>query len=662
MKKRLLVTLLSATICLAEVMTVSATNVTDPMDCVQQVTEDEGLVETIEAELAEDMAETEDMDQNEVEAETSSESAQDEQLAAETANEAFLLDIPERIEEGVEYKLKYYVTSNTPGHIKVVNKATQNTEFEQFIKAQTFDEALKECYYTISKDALTAGDYTVYGWSGDMNFEAASAIPDKVQSKDMVVRKSLLAEHNKNMSAVKIENAVYTGSAVLPTVVLTETVDEKTYTLVKDKDFKITVTSENKKMMGAAKIKIEGIGEYAGVAEAVFDIAPKTPVFTNVASASASSVKLTWNKSDYADGYYIDRKAEGGEFVNVAKIADADTVTFTDNTTGIAVGETYSYRICSYASSKVESGKEALSTPDENGVSVRVIPATPEVVALDSYSTKKQKLTWKKVEDADGYLISTVKDGKWITLKDINNVNKTSYKIGKLQTGLVYKYKVASYKKNAAGKAIVSLESPVKKARVTVGTPTLVSVKSITSTENEITWKKTSGAYGYYILRKEATVKDAKFKKIGTVSNGSTVTYRDKKALTGKKYVYTVRAYTKATVNHVTKLLKGAYDENGVSCIAVPAKTVFTLQQNEKGVLISIANSQGATGYYLYRKKGNDNWIKRDVPAQGGDLTIYLDRDITAASEYQYYIVPYTKLPSAIVRGTASDTIKFKTK
>jgi hypothetical protein len=57
----------------------------------------------------------------------------------------------------------------------------------------------------------------------------------------------------------------------------------------------------------------------------------------------------------------------------------------------------------------------------------------------------------------------------------------------------------------------------------------------------KVTWKKVTGAKGYYIYRKVA---GGKYTKIGTVKNGNTLTFTDKKAVKKKTYYYTVQAYS----------------------------------------------------------------------------------------------------------------------
>lgn len=577
-------------------------------------------------------------------------------ITAETAGQAIFLQVPKTIEFGMDNVMQMQVTPSTEYTVRFIEKGTGKKRLEKSGTSKDSSENFVTMTISVSKEDLSVGDYEVQYWAGA--YDTAQAA-NQIGTADLAVRKSIRAAVNQDMAQPVVQNAVYTGKTALPTVILKETVNDVDYTLVSDKDFKVTVISANKKELGKAKAKIEGIGNYAGSFEAEYDIVPQAPAITGVVCLNASSVKVTWQKSANAQGYYIDRKTADGTFVNVGKVAGSAT-TYTDTTAGMNVGETYYYRVQACATSAVEADKEVVSISNEIGVAVRVLPAAPQIVSLENVSTTKLKLTWKKSDEADGYRVYQVEKGKLKKVKDIKNPDTTSLTIKKLSCGYTYQYCVKVLKKNAAGKNIEGVESKKIKAKVKPAAPQLVSVKSIKATENQVKWKKVSGAYGYYVYRKERG--SSTWRKVANVKNGGTVTYNDTKAVTGKKYTYTVKAYTKAKVNGKTKTIFSQYDKKGISGTAIAAKTVFSLQQNTKGVLITIANAEGADGYYLYRKKGDDKWTKRDVPAQAGDITIYLDRDIVAKTDYQYYIVPYSKTETGIVKGTASDTQKFTTK
>ena len=641
MKKRLLCSLLVCTMVFSQAVTAGATTVSD---------------NTVES-SAEEAAEPAGTESAEVEAQQAVET--DAPLDAETIGQMVVLDVPTRIESGVSCVMEMTITPNTEYTVQIVDKKTGRVSKSNNNISKDSKESILKINIDIGKEELAIGDYEVRYWAGSYAKYEEAVAANVAASADLAVRNSIRKAVNSNMSDIKVVNAVYTGKSVVPQIILKDTTNDADYQLVNGKDFEITVISDNKKELGKAKAEIKGIGNYAGTIEVDFDIVPQAPAITGVTCVSTSSVKITWNQSANAQGYAIDRKAADGSFVNVGQ-TDGKTTSFTDTTPGLLVGQTYYYRVQARAASTTDKDKEVTSVPNEIGVAVKIQPAAPEIVSLDNVSTTRLKLSWKKSEEADGYRIYKIADGKKTRVRDINNADTTSYTIKKLSCGYTYQYCVETYKKDAAGNRVYSNESKRVKAKVAPAMPQLVSVTSVKATVNELKWKKVSGATGYCIYRKESG--SSKWKRVGTIRKGTTVTFQDTKAKTGKKYAYTVKAYTKTKVNGKTKTIYSKYDTKGITGKAVPAKTVFAMQQNAKGVLITIANSEGASGYYLYRKKGDEKWMRRDVPAQNGDFTIYLDRDITAASSYQYYIVPYTQTETSKIRGAKSETQKLTTK
>jgi hypothetical protein len=91
----------------------------------------------------------------------------------------------------------------------------------------------------------------------------------------------------------------------------------------------------------------------------------------------------------------------------------------------------------------------------------------------------------------------------------------------------------------------------VKSYTICLATPSL-SKAANSNSGVKVSWKKVTGAKGYYIYRKTT---GSKWKKIGTVKSGSKVAYTDKKAVKGKTYRYTVKAYNGKSVSE--------YDTNG---------------------------------------------------------------------------------------------------
>ena len=184
----------------------------------------------------------------------------------------------------------------------------------------------------------------------------------------------------------------------------------------------------------------------------------------------------------------------------------------------------------------------------------------PSVPKLSKITTSYNSITvkWNTVSDADGYQVyRKVNSGKW---KVVKNTTGTSYKDKNVKAGYKYSYTVKAYKK-VNGKKVYS---GYNKKGLSGKLNTVVSLSAKNKTVS-ISWKKTTGATGYYIYRSGS--KNGKFSKIKTITSGKTLKYTDKKVNTGNTYYYKVIPFAKITgkkVNSTSSIIK---------CISLKKKT-----------------------------------------------------------------------------------------
>ncbi len=167
--------------------------------------------------------------------------------------------------------------------------------------------------------------------------------------------------------------------------------------------------------------------------------------------------------------------------------------------------------------------------------------SAPKSVSVKLTSTKKSKVTWKKVKGAKKYKIYySVNGGSYKTLK---TTIKTSHTHSGLKSGKTYRYKVRAYKGSSK-----SSYSSVKKQKTFANTKLKVTTK-VSGTKVTIKWNSIKNASGYYVYRKSS---GGGYKKIADTKNKI---YKDT-SLTqlGKKYTYKVVPYIKSS----GKKLKGS--------------------------------------------------------------------------------------------------------
>jgi len=166
------------------------------------------------------------------------------------------------------------------------------------------------------------------------------------------------------------------------------------------------------------------------------------------------------------------------------------------------------------------------------------------ITVISSANGKKVTVKWKKVKDADGYIIYR-KDGNK-TYKKIKTVKNTvlSY-VDQVSKNKTYKYKIRAYR-NSDGKKVygkyskaITINTVPKPSKITLNKVSLYGYKNI-----KITWKKSNRVTKYVVYR---STNNKKFKKIGETTKTYFLdkTARDKTVATGKTFYYKVRAYRK---------------------------------------------------------------------------------------------------------------------
>lgn len=150
-------------------------------------------------------------------------------------------------------------------------------------------------------------------------------------------------------------------------------------------------------------------------------------------------------------------------------------------------------------------------------------------------------LKWNKVSGATGYKIYRYnKSTKKYSLIDTVK-NKTSYTNSGLKAGNTYKYYVVAYK-TVNSKSYIGDKSTVISA-CTSPKKVNYTLKAVGKKKVKITWKKVSGATGYYVYYRQSGT--SKWTKATTLT-AKKLTYTKKNLKKNKKYNFKVVAYRKA--------------------------------------------------------------------------------------------------------------------
>ena len=242
-----------------------------------------------------------------------------------------------------------------------------------------------------------------------------------------------------------------------------------------------------------------------------------------------------------------------------------------------------------------------------------------------------------------------------VSKKNISKVNLIFTKIGDINSNEIdrnlaiinvnqileeyedYFVPVIDYKYSASGKLSSVIYTVSGRGNYT-GTAKLeaspISKKSeiysakFTSTGNKISWKKETGAVGYYLYRK--TSGDSEFKQIKKITNNNTTVWTDTKSsgVEGAD-VYSIRAYTR---NGDKELL--AETSNSIaSGREVALKTAVSQKANS--IKVTWEPLEGAASYIVYYKKGNSRWKEA---ARNVKKTEYTHSKLILGDQYTYTV------------------------
>lgn len=283
---------------------------------------------------------------------------------------------------------------------------------------------------------------------------------------------------------------------------------------------------------------------------------------------------------------------------------DSETLSFTDS--DVAPGMVYTYKLCT-------KGAEGYSMFSE--IAENMFLEVPKIKSL-SNTYSGVKITWNESFGAESYRIYRryAKGESWSSIGTVKD--KLTFTDGTAQKGKTVYYTVKALngesESSFASKSIVYLSAPeVKLSNTTSG----VSVK----------WDKVTGANSYYVYRKTSSASG--WSRIATVKTNS---YTDKKAKSGTKYIYTVRA--------VGSTSNSGYKSAGwsIKCLSTPV--IKSVNNAYNGVKVNWEKVKGANKYRVYRKaEGDKKWTSLGTT----EKTYFVNKNAKDGIKYTYTVRAY---------------------
>lgn len=183
--------------------------------------------------------------------------------------------------------------------------------------------------------------------------------------------------------------------------------------------------------------------------------------------------------------------------------------------------------------------------------------------------------------------------------------------------------------------------------------PSNLQTKAINYKTIQISWSSVDNADGYIVYRRTET---GSWKKIA--DQVTDISYKDQKAVTGRVYYYTVRAYSYTWGGKTVS----SYDKDGVIGKAKLGKVKIAATDSENYTTIRVTWNKvsGANGYRVYRSASKDGKYTAIGSTAKNSAVTFLDKKAATGTTYYYKVRAYRNVNDKKVYGSSSTAVKGK--
>ncbi len=352
---------------------------------------------------------------------------------------------------------------------------------------------------------------------------------------------------------------------------------------------------------------------------------------------------LSWSGSKAAESYRVYRYIP--ETKTYIAIGETDK-------TQIVINDVEPGYLCAY---RVKGFRTVNGEREYSGWSEALWALLPTLkpVKVVSSEVKRDSITlsWDKVNNAQKYRVYRYcEDNKNLAL--IDETSDTSLVITGLEPDTEYKLYISAVVEGR-GMSFESEMSETVNVKTSDLPPEVAVVDGIKATDNTldsvtVSWNKVPDAEGYRVYQK----KSGKWSLIAKTENN---TYVCKGLASGKKYQFTVKAYTYYEGKTV---MSPKYITFTTVTRAAKPSSVKAVSIGTSSVILEWNKVTGATGYRIYVKEGSSKKWKAVKTLTSNQTTVSNLKD---CKKYTFAVKPYIKI-SGEVFWSEYTTLKLTTK
>ena len=183
--------------------------------------------------------------------------------------------------------------------------------------------------------------------------------------------------------------------------------------------------------------------------------------------------------------------------------------------------------------------------------------------------------------------------------------------------------------------------------------PANLQTKALNYKTIQVSWSSVDNADGYIVYRRTET---GSWKKIA--DQVTDISYKDQKAVTGRVYYYTVRAYSYTWGGKTVS----SYNKDGVigKVTLGKVKIATAASENYNTIRVTWNKVFGANGYRVYRSTSkNGKYTSIGSTAKNSAVT-FLDKKAVTGTTYYYKVRAYRNVNGKKVYGSYSIAVKGK--
>ena len=466
----------------------------------------------------------------------------------------------------------------------------RSTNGKKYSKIKT----LKASTTAYTNTSLTAGKKYYYSIASYKNTSTGVAIGPKSSAINITTTSSSSVPAPSNLKVAEYSNSAikltWTKAPDVTGYYVYRSTDGKKYSKIKT--LKAYTTAYTNTSLTAGKKYYYSIASYKNTSTGAVAIGPKSsavnaltisssklsyPSGFAVKEVATDAIKLVWNKSSNASGYYIYRSIDNKNFSKIKALPSSST-SYTN--TALYLDTTYYYKIASYVNSNGSIGLSDKSPV----VSAKTTSTSVSFTSKTSTSTTIT-LNWD-YPSATGYQIYRldINTGKYVK---IASTSAKSYTDKNLSSDRYYNYKVRAYLVSGG----ITTYSPYNSVSVKTCLPAVKDFKAVSQTYYSVnlSWTKQNGAVNYEIYQLSP---DSQVYKLITTLNSDATSYMVDNLTVNTTYKFRIRSVSSSK----------SYSDYSTLSITTLGATDDIIKANE---LYDEINK--------YRKSINLMQLKRDV-------------------------------------------------